>query len=825
MTAKNLKKEGTMGSVDPTKISSWAQQILNNFTSLRRPAEIKDGVLYTNIPVDVTISFKSGDTSRTNLGGFFKVNDAASLSTEELQELFKDTNSNGIYDGIEKGILQPLYDDSTHVNGRWLEALSPTFYTETKEVTYPLDIEFLVDTTGSFGDDIRNFKTKADEIVTLLKETVPDVRFALSDFRDFSKYPYGGSGDYPYNKDLDFTTDESVFKDALSRLSIGWGADGPEAQLEALYRSIDSLDWRKDAVKIIALSTDAPFHNSETEPAYPGAGYSKVVDALRKNGIEVLSLYSGWGYGESDSKRIAEDTGGEFYKLSTDSREIVDKLKEGVTKIIEEKKATYEKLTGGETIHLDKGDAIVFYLASGDSYDEMKRDSILFSNRDINGILASRVEMLSPKEYNLYWEDAAAVGGDGDFDDVVLSIKLEGEGLDKNSYSTGREALIAKRSLIGNSVKTIIFGDTSVTVNVPVLDTTELVNLNFGKYERLMPNGTKLIVTAPLGAISKTVAPTEETVTESIEIVDPGKPVRPNKADFIDPETGELDKEAYNAAKVEYRKALATYKAALKEYKAAVKAVKLEAKGQTKSLKVEEKAIKTVNRALTKLVKGEQKADKYVTKAEVSLGKAANYRTLAKELRAEANERATALLGEGWTMEDLEAKLIKPNKADFIDPKTGEFDKDAYNAAKAEYKEAKAIAKLFKKADKYDLKADKLEVKAELYQQKALDITAKTVDRFKSTLESLIAKYTGKAESLKATGEALLKQAESLEGADYYKALGKGKYSVELAEGYERGAEIATAVLETYVNVDVSVNPDVADSLESVDISNLSVNI
>ncbi len=385
---------------------------------------------------------------------------------------------------------------------------------------------------------------------------------------------------------------------------------------------------------------------------------------------------------------------------------------------------------------------------------------------------------------------------------------------------------IEKRSIIDYSTKTITFGDeASTTVQIPVLDITQKVNLHFGKYERLMPNGTSVIATVPASVESQEVNPTAEITTETINIENPGKPVKPNKADFINPETGELDKAAYEAAKAEYKEALAAYKTAKKTYKAAVKAVKLEAKGQVKSLKIEQKAIKTVNKALAKLVKGEQKADKYVTKAEVTLDKADNYRSLAEQLRAEANERATALLGENWTMEDLEAKLVKPDKADFIDPETGELDKDAYNAAKAEYKEAKAIAKLFKKADKYDLKADKLETKAELYQQKALDVTAKTVDKFKSTLESLIAKYTGKAESLKATGEGLLAQAQSLTGADYYKALGKGLYSTELAEGYARGAEIATAVLETYVDIDVSVNPDVAASLENVDISNINVSI
>jgi len=376
---------------------------------------------------------------------------------------------------------------------------------------------------------------------------------------------------------------------------------------------------------------------------------------------------------------------------------------------------------------------------------------------------------------------------------------------------------LEKRSIIGYSTKTITFGDeASTTLQIPVLDITEKVSLNFGKYEKLMPNGETVIATVPAAVESQSLAPTARPITETINIENPGKPVKPNKADFIDPQTGKLDKEAYKAAKAQYKEALRAYKAAKKTYKAAVKAAKLEAKGQVKSLKVEQKAIKKVNKALSKLMKGEKKADKYVTKAEVSLEKATTYRARAEELRNEANRR---LQEKSWTMDDLNNILAnKPVKSDYS-------SKEDYAAAKAEYKEAKAIAKLFRKADKYDLKADKLEGKAELYEQKAISITEKTVDRFKTTLESLIAKYTGKADNLRATGEGLLSRAENLTGVDYYKALGKGLYSVELAEGYARGAEIATAVLETYVDMDVNANPDVAASLESVDISNVNVSI
>jgi len=389
-------------------------------------------------------------------------------------------------------------------------------------------------------------------------------------------------------------------------------------------------------------------------------------------------------------------------------------------------------------------------------------------------------------------------------------------------------AIIEKRGIVGYDTKTITFGDKTTTFNIPVLDISSAVSLNFGKYERVMPNGQTVLATVPASVSGAAAGESVdgkyyELLSDNIAIEDPGKPVKPDKADFINPETGELDKDAYNAAVAEYKEALAAYKTAAKTYKSAVKAAKLVNKGQAKSLKIEQKAIKTVNKALAKLVKGEKKADKYITKAEVSLEKAANYREKAQQLRDELNKTLEA---KGWTMDDVNEILAnKPNKADFIDPATGELDKEAYDAAKATYKEAKAIAKLAKKADKYDVKADKLEAKAEAYQQKALDITAKTAEKFKTTLEKLISKYASKADSLGAAGESLVEKAQGLEGADMYKALGKGIYNLELSEGYARGAEIATAVLDAFVSVDASVTPDVAASLESVDISSVNVSI
>ncbi len=451
---------------------------------------------------------------------------------------------------------------------------------------------------------------------------------------------------------------------------------------------------------------------------------------------------------------------------------------------------------------------------------------VWFEAKSLNGRpVSAQLELLAANGQRPEW-----VGGnpytlqlDGQQTDVEYWTPVKNEELPviiklQRYKNLEPEAIIAKRSVVGYNVKTIVFGDKKVEVKIPVLEVTDIVDLKFGKYEGLFPNGTKIDLTVPAEAIHNKLDVKVEGKTETIEIENPGKPEKPSKKEFIDPSTGQLDKTAYKEALAEYKAQLKEYKEALKEFKAAEKEAKLEAKGEVKSLKVEEKAVKKVQKYLDKILKTAKKIDKYIKKAEAALDKAEALREKAKEIRAEAEKRAEALLGSGWTMEQLEAKLQKPKKEDFVDPTTGQLDKEAYNKALAEYKEAKAIYKLFKKADKLELKADKLEAKADKYEAKAKDMAQKSLDKFYKGLEKLLTTYTNKANSLESKAQQLLEKAKELSGANYYKALGKGLYDKELAQGYKRGAELTRAVLETYEKLDITKNPDASTLLKVVDI-------
>lgn len=151
--------------------------------------------------------------------------------------------------------------------------------------TAPIDILFIVDTSGSYKDDLPIFKAEAPTMLSNLQSANSDSRFGLVSFEDYPQKPWGNPdrGDEPYRKHLDFTFDLASMTTEINNLSTRSGWDKKESQLTAIYESIagvDALTFRPNAIKIIMLWTDAPFHRSEEEPGYPGPTTYEVFNAL-----------------------------------------------------------------------------------------------------------------------------------------------------------------------------------------------------------------------------------------------------------------------------------------------------------------------------------------------------------------------------------------------------------------------------------------------------------------------------------------------------------------------------------------------------------------
>lgn len=305
------------------------------------------------------------------------------------------------------GVSPELYE------GELLPGESATI---TKTVTLPedtpkLDFLLLVDLSGSYYDDIVSIKARAAAIAADIQASVPDSRFALATFVDFPVYPWGGGADYAYRLNQDFTSDTSAWLTAVNAMTIYGGSDGPESQYEGLYQAASgagrdingdgdytdageiqpglNADFRPDATKVIAITTDAPFHvGGETSPyyyytypyPYPGPTAADTYDALADAGIKVIAIKAPGSGGEMDALAVA--TGGSVVSSTSSSSNISTAILTGLDTltytvsavpsaecdplVLSYLPATYSGVSGGETVVFDETIEVPLDIADAD---------------------------------------------------------------------------------------------------------------------------------------------------------------------------------------------------------------------------------------------------------------------------------------------------------------------------------------------------------------------------------------------------------------------------------------------------------------------------
>jgi hypothetical protein len=151
------------------------------------------------------------------------------------------------------------------------------------------DILLAFDTTGSMGGAITDAKNDAASMVSQIKDAIPDVRFAIADFKDYpsvtdaagnsvSGYggaPFGNEGDYPWHRDLDFTDNagtvpcgggsKAPIQCALDGLSASGGSDTPEAYNRVFYEAwhdTQELSYRANAPRFLIVLGDSLPHDA-----------------------------------------------------------------------------------------------------------------------------------------------------------------------------------------------------------------------------------------------------------------------------------------------------------------------------------------------------------------------------------------------------------------------------------------------------------------------------------------------------------------------------------------------------------------------------------
>ena len=142
------------------------------------------------------------------------------------------------------------------------------------------DIVFIIDTTGSMGDEIDNVKDNLNLFVDILKAKGVSAAFALIDYEDITvdgidstRVHKNGTSNWFYDVD--------TYKSIISSLSLGDGGDTDECVVDAL-ETARLLDMRASAGKFFVLVTDAGY---KVDNRYGIPSMAAEIELLKNAGV------------------------------------------------------------------------------------------------------------------------------------------------------------------------------------------------------------------------------------------------------------------------------------------------------------------------------------------------------------------------------------------------------------------------------------------------------------------------------------------------------------------------------------------------------------
>ncbi|MEZ5382917.1 MAG: VWA domain-containing protein [Microthrixaceae bacterium] len=173
-----------------------------------------------------------------------------------------------------------------------------------------LDIAFVIDATGSMGDEIGQLTASVDSVVQRIEAlpSTPDLRLSLTVYRD--------KGDAYVSATHDFTGSLAEFREALALVEADGGGDTPEALDEALGDALTKPNWRPAgaAAQLVFLIADASGHADRRVPQ----PYTESMRVAAERGVKVFPISSSEAddAAEVTFRQLAQFTGSRFVFLS-----------------------------------------------------------------------------------------------------------------------------------------------------------------------------------------------------------------------------------------------------------------------------------------------------------------------------------------------------------------------------------------------------------------------------------------------------------------------------------------------------------------------------
>lgn len=220
----------------------------------------------------------------------------------------------------QKEQLEAIKEIYITVNGQ-TNKYEYSYSTENNKLSYDISLSnekekiielmFVVDTTGSMGDEINYLKAEIDYVISEIKNSYNDVqiKLALLFYRDLT--------DSYVTKYFDFTTDINVQKKNLSEQYAGGGGDFEEAVDIALDEAV-SKNWsNENTTKLLFHVLDAPPHYTQEIMTR----YFNAINKASSIGIRIIPVASSGidKYTEYLLRNEAMMTGGTYTFITNDS--------------------------------------------------------------------------------------------------------------------------------------------------------------------------------------------------------------------------------------------------------------------------------------------------------------------------------------------------------------------------------------------------------------------------------------------------------------------------------------------------------------------------
>lgn len=180
-------------------------------------------------------------------------------------------------------------------------------------VASALDLMFVVDTTGSMGDELSYLQTELADIVARVRRDASQelqVRTSVNFYKD--------DGDAYVVRSHPFTTDLSQTLGQLRAEHASGGGDYPEALDDALADAVEQHPWSESAVaRIVFVVTDAPPHDGFAV----GERLQRTAALAASKGIRVVPVASSGVDKPTEFmlRQLAVSTGGTYVFLTDHS--------------------------------------------------------------------------------------------------------------------------------------------------------------------------------------------------------------------------------------------------------------------------------------------------------------------------------------------------------------------------------------------------------------------------------------------------------------------------------------------------------------------------